>query len=272
LTVGIAQYLVNAHTEYGPLPGSNPLQYTQDTYTANFLQQILKANGDVLEKFNVITDPKLPLVLPTNPTLKQLVQLGVVNPESSWPVFTALWQELQQPGRPPIMFALDGLSHVMRESEYISAQLKRIHAHDLSLIRHFVDHLSGQKSLANGGIILGAISQSNAPASPALDHAVKVAEALQQNSENLPRWNVYKKVDERAVDALKDLQDPQKTGLDVLHVGGLSKEEARSIMEYYAESGMLKHTVNDSFVAEKWSLAGMGNIGELERASVRLRL
>jgi small subunit ribosomal protein S29 len=60
--------------------------------------------------------------------------------------------------------------------------------------------------------------------------------------------------------------------LDVIHVGGLSKDEARSIMEYYAESGMLRHQVNDGFVSEKWSLAGMGNIGELERASVRARV
>jgi small subunit ribosomal protein S29 len=58
----------------------------------------------------------------------------------------------------------------------------------------------------------------------------------------------------------------------VIHVGGLSKDEARSIMEYYAESGMLRHQVNDGFVSEKWSLAGMGNIGELERASVRARV
>ena len=59
---------------------------------------------------------------------------------------------------------------------------------------------------------------------------------------------------------------------NVIKVGGLSKEEARSIMEYYAESGMLRAKVDDGFVSEKWSLAGMGNIGELERASVRLRI
>ncbi|KAF1953905.1 hypothetical protein CC80DRAFT_476784 [Byssothecium circinans] len=267
-----AQDIVNAHTEYGPLPGSNPTQYTQDMYTANLLRQILKANGAILERINVTSNPTLPLPLPARSTLKQLVELGMVNPEASWPVFTALWQELSQPGRPPIMFAIDGLSHIMRESEYMSAEVKPIHAHDLTLIRLFVEHLAGQKSLANGGIILAATSQSNAPTSTALDHSIKVAEALQKHPDNLPRWDLYKNVDSRVMEALKELQDPKKTGLDVIKVGGLSKDEARSIMEYYAESGMLRHKVDDGFVSEKWSLAGMGNIGELERASVRLRI
>jgi small subunit ribosomal protein S29 len=73
------------------------------------------------------------------------------------------------------------------------------------------------------------------------------------------------------MEALKGLHN-DSTEFDIINVGGLTKEEARSIMEYYAESGMLRHQVNEGFVTEKWSLAGMGNIGELEKASVRMRL
>lgn len=159
----------------------------------------------------------------------------------------------------------------MRNSEYLSAEVKPIHAHDLTIIRHFIDHLSGQKALPNGGIVLGATSQSNAPSSPALDFCIQVAEAKQKNAERIPEWNPYKNVDVRVMEALKDLNSDSKD-FDVIKVGGLTKEEARAIMEYYAESGLLRHQVNTSFVSEKWSLAGMGNIGELERTSVRLRL
>lgn len=169
------------------------------------------------------------------------------------------------------MLAVDGLSHIMRHSEYLSADVKPIHAHDLTLVRHFVDHLSGVKKLPNGGIILGSTSQSNSPTSPALDFSIGVAEARQKGLENLPQWNPYKNVDERVMEALKDLHTGSKD-FDVINVGGLTKEEARAIMEYYAESGLLRHTVNEGFVSEKWSLAGMGNIGELERTSVRLRI
>lgn len=169
------------------------------------------------------------------------------------------------------MFTLDGLSHIMKESAYLSADIKPIHAHDLALVRHFIDLLSGKKSLPNGGLVLGATCKSNSPTSSALDYSIEVAEALQVDPSSNTRRPLYK-ADERALDVLQDLRDAKATGLDVIKVGGISKEEARSIMEYYAESGMLRAEVNDGFVAEKWSLAGMGNIGELERASVRLRL
>lgn len=151
----------------------------------------------------------------------------------------------------------------MRNSEYLSADVQPIHSFDLTLIRHFVDLLSGTTSLPNGGLILAATSASNSPANPALDFSIQVAEARAAKSDK-PLWNPYRNVDLRAMDALKDV--------DVLKVGGLSKEEARSIMEYYAESGMLRARVDDGFVSEKWSLAGMGNIGELERTSVRMRI
>ncbi|CAI6341628.1 unnamed protein product [Periconia digitata] len=267
-----AQEIAFARTDYAPLAGSDPLQYTQDTYTADLLRQILKGNRAFLEETRMVTKPDLPFPLPANSTLKVLVEQGMVNSEFSWAVFTTLWQELSQPGRPPIMFALDAIAHVMRNSDYLSAEVKPIHGFDLTLIRQFVDHLSGQKTLANGGIILGGTSQSNKPATPALDHFIKVAEALQSDPDNVPKWNPYLGVDQRVVDALQGLEDPKQKDFDVLRLGGVSKPEAKAMMEYYAHSGMLRHTVDDRLVAEKWSLAGMGNVGELERASVRLRL
>jgi small subunit ribosomal protein S29 len=216
-------------------------------------------------------EPNLPIPLPADATLRELVALGHANPEASWPVFIALWNELSQPGRPAVLLAVDGLSHIMRNSEYLSADVKPVHAHDLALVRHFIDHMSGQKQFPNGGIVLGATSQSNSPTSPALDYCIQVSEATQKTPDNVPQWNPYKSVDVRVMEALKDLNSASND-FGVIKVGGLTKEEARSIMEYYAESGLLRHQVSEGFVSEKWSLAGMGNIGELERTSVRLRI
>lgn len=274
------QDLTNAHTEYAPLPESNPTQYTQDVYTANLLGQIVKANKAILEKYTVTTNPTLPIPLPTKAKLRHLAELGTANPEASWPVFVALWKELTLPGRPPIMFALDGASHIMKNSAYLSADVKPVHAYDLTLIRHFIDHLSGASKLPNGGMVLLATSESNKPSSPALDFSVSVAESRQRSPDSLPRYNPYKALDMRVMEALKDLHslEPRVDGsngineMDIMRVGSLSKDEARSIMEYYAESGMIRAKIDDGFVGEKWSLAGMGNIGELERASVRLRI
>ena len=229
------------------------------------------ANEAFLTSTKVTTKPELPIPLAANATLKDLVALGPANPDASWPVFVAIWNELSQPGRPPVLLAVDGLSHLMRNSEYLSPDVKPVHAHDLTLVRQFIDHLSGQKQLPNGGLVLAATSQSNSPVSPALDFCIQVAEAKQQTPDNVPQWNPYKNVDARVMEALKDLNSASND-FDVIRVGGLTKVEARSILEYYAESGMLRHQVSEGFVSEKWSLAGMGNIGELERTSVRLRL
>lgn len=267
-----AQDIVNAHTDYAPLENSDPLQYTQDEYTSALLLKILNANKKFLRATALTTNPNLPVPLPAKASLQDLVNLGATTPEASWPVFVALWAELSQPGRPPVLLALDGLSHIMGNSDYMSADVQPIHAYDLTLVRHFIDHLSGAKNLPNGGIVIGATSKSNSPTSSALDFSIEVAETRQKSLDSaLPVWNPYKKVDARVMEALNHIRTGAKNS-DVVSVGGLSKEEARSVIEYYAESGMLRHEVNDGFVGERWSLAGMGNIGELERASVRLRV
>jgi small subunit ribosomal protein S29 len=195
--------------------------------------------------------------------LADLAILGSKNPEVSWPIFTALWTELTQPGRPPIMLAVDGLAHTMTDSKYLSADIKPIHAHDLVVIRHFVDHLSGKNALPNGGMVLAATSSSNQPGSPALKFSIQLAEARANGATDLPMWNPYELVDQRVMEVLKVV--------DVLKLHGLDKTDARAIMEYYAASGMLRRQVDEPLVSEWWTLAGNGNIGELEKGSVRMR-
>ena len=60
-------------------------------------------------------------------------------------------------------------------------------------------------------------------------------------------------------------------GVQALKLPGLSKPEARGVMEYYARSGMFRNTITEGLVSEKWTLAGSGIVGELERATVRAR-
>lgn len=127
-----------------------------------------------------------------------------------------------------------------------------------------MNHLSGQATLPNGGMILAATSGSNAPKSEAADFCIQCAEARRYSPEAMPKWNPYRDADRRVMECLRDV--------DVLKAQGLSKQEARAIMEYYAESGMLRAKVDEPFVAEKWSLAGMGIVGELERTVVKMRV
>ena len=76
----------------------------------------------------------------------------------------------------------------------------------------------------------------------------------------------FKKYDERVLGVF------QRGGMQVKRMEGLSKEEARGLMEYWARSGVVRHTVDEGYVGEKWSLSGGGCVGELERAVVRMRV
>nr|POE51729.1 37s ribosomal protein s23, mitochondrial [Quercus suber] len=79
----------------------------------------------------------------------------------------------------------------------------------------------------------------------------------------VPTWDPYLEIDERVQSVMAKAHTQQ--------LFGLSKSEARGVIEYYAQSGMLRNTVTDGLVNEKWTLAGKGLIGELERGTVKLR-
>lgn len=78
-----------------------------------------------------------------------------------------------------------------------------------------------------------------------------------------PKWDPYMPLDEKVADVMETVT------VQKLH--GLSKEEARGVMEYYARSGIMRATLTDNLISERWTVAGGGIIGELEKATVRAR-
>lgn len=259
----IAQDLVLAHTEYGPLPSTTPTLYTQRTYTASLLSAMSRANP-ILESLQLSEQPaqeEIPISDISNISLSRLALLGAQDPEIAWPIFELLYRELTLPGRPPLLLCIDGLSHAMRNTHYISNTYQPIHAHQFTLIKWFLDHLSGALPLPNAGLVLAATSASNGPVVPSLNLALG---QLEGNS--AVRKDPFAKYDDRVLGVF------ERGGVEVKRMGGLSKEEARSLMEYWALNGVVRQRVDDGFVGEKWSLSGGGCVGELERAVVRMRV
>ena len=235
----------------------------QPHYTAQLLSAIGKANHAVLSNLQLSQKHSLPIPVQENISLARFCELGARDPDIAWPFYQALWKELQSPGRPPIVFTLDAINHVMKETVYLDADMHNIHAHDLALVDHFVSLLSGKEKLANGGAVLGAGSNSNRPGVAAFDFALEKGQAVAEGREK-PVWDPYVSVDRRVFDVMD--------GVDVWKLDGLTKEEAKGVMEYYARSGLLRHTVDERLVGEKWTLSGGGIIGMLEKASVQLRV
>jgi small subunit ribosomal protein S29 len=250
-----------AMTDYAPIPNTKPLQYTQNVYTATWLGQIAKANSAILSKLELAQQHTLPIPLQSNISLARLAELGARDPEIAWPLFQAFWSEITSKGRPPLLMTLDGLHHIMGDTAYRSPDFDIIHAHDFVLIKLFVDHLSGIKELPNGGAVLAATTTGNSPLSLATDLAIK-QQVEKQEGKEVTKVDPYAKIDSRAYNSL------QAAG--VMNLKGLSRPEARGLMEYWAASGILRQKVDEKIVAEKWSLAGNGIIGEIERGTLRM--
>ena len=164
------------------------------------------------------------------------------------------------------------------KTAYMTAAFKPIHAHDLALVKVFLGYFTGASPLPNGGLILAATSASNAPPNPSLDLALAMLEASKTSQSPAQSADLYNPspampdpfftYDKRVM----DIFEAPDSKIEVQRLLGLSKEEARGLMEYWAKSGILKHEVDDRLVGEKWCLSGGGVVGELERGCVGMRI
>lgn len=259
MTSYLAQDLTNGNTEFAPIPDTDPVQVAQPIYTQRLLQSILNANQAVLKDMKLEKDWPNLAHLKAGASMVELLQ-SAKESDAAWPTLHAVWTELTLPGRPPIILTLDGLSHINRISEYRDPSYNPVHAHDLTLVGLFVDALSGKASMPNGGAVIASTSGNNFTRHPSQDLVLSQLEAGQAGKE-IPKPEPYQKgYDNRVYDALKNCW--------VQRLEGVSKDEARALMEYWGASGMLRQLLDSRAVTEKWTLSGHGIVGEMERASL----
>lgn len=187
----------------------------------------------------------------------------------------------------------------MKLSAYRNAAFVPIHAHDLAILNWFMSYLSGASELPNGGMVLAATSGSNPTSNLSLDTALHELEFPQSPTTGLrqdttahhelnfpqshtgglyhetkdkeffytpgPR-NPFIKYDQRVLDVFS------RPGMEIQRLKGLSKDEARGLIEYWAKSGWVKQKVDNTLVGEKWALSGCGVVGELERATMTMKI
>jgi small subunit ribosomal protein S29 len=188
---------------------------------------------------------------PVDFDLYRFCRIGSGDSTISHEVFTALLDELSRPENPPVLFTLDSLNFMMRESEYRDPEYNIIHSHDLALLRYFIEYLNGTRKFARG-LIIGATSAAGAPRTDALEYALK-------------GWKLpaYSKLDTRIA--------PSIAGAEVVTIGAMEKEEAKSLLEYCRESGLLREPsrLDEEKVAQRYTLSS-GLPKELVAGCVRL--
>jgi small subunit ribosomal protein S29 len=264
----LALELTTACTDYAPIPDTNPQQWMQPVYALKLMQNIRNANRALLDRvyttrsYEEFTNP-----VAQGATLNALIE-SARESEQAWPVFSALWHELTLKSddnpRPPLLLAMDGLAFAMRLSDYRNPAFERIHSHDLAIVRMFTDLLSGKKALPSGGAVVAATCRSHAR-NPSMDLALSRQLARQRgvHEDELPMRDPFSTSYDPATDEVME-----GTGLRVLDVRAVTRAEARALMEYWAASGMLRATVNEREVTDKWQTGGNGIIGEMERAGL----
>ncbi len=162
----------------------------------------------------------------------------------------------------------------MGSSLYRNNEHKFIHAHQFSLVKQFVNLLfspSAEKSFVNGGMVFFSTSGSNSPAFPTFDLLLSQMRAIQHQhiapgDADFPLPKPYSKADERVM----ALSGPATAegNVNLMDLKGLSREESRGYLEYFARSGLLHKTVTDGFVGEMRGLewwgrcGGVGAVGE----------
>ncbi len=215
-------------------------------------------------------------------SLQDLALLGADNATNAWAVWQAFWRELTHPAgdaktkRPPILIAIDGLDHWMGLSKYRSPEYELVHAHQMTMVKQFLSMLFAQNAnvnkLPSGGMILAATSESNSPTFPdfmVLLRQIKARTAgLKMTDPEFPMPKPYrKKPDQRVLDLLGS-----SGGTTLQMLQGLSRDESRGLLEYYARSGLLRERITEANVGTMWSLSGGGVIGEMAKFGKRVRV
>lgn len=113
---------------------------------------------------------------------------------------------------------------------------------------------------------MAATTKSNGPLSYATELAITQRMERQAGKEGkeVTKMDPWAKTDLRAYESLQ--------AASVMKLKGLSKAEARGLMEYWAASGLLRQRVDERTVTEKWTLAGNGIVGEIERGALRMSI
>lgn len=281
--------MTSGATAYAPISNTNPVQYSQKNATAELLTNIADANRPVLSKLHISQNHgALGNAIAADSNLHALAVFGAARADYSWQVFQALWKELtaQSPAsdvegikpfeaRPPMVVAVDGLAHWMVDTAYLNAEYKPIHAQDLTLVKHFLSLATNPSALPNGGVALFATTTCNSPLSSSLDISIKQLAAreagIEPTSADFPLPTPYDKLDARAMSYFNAVNDNDAVGMGVRTLKGINKDDTRGLLEFYAQSGLMREQISEEVVGEKWTLAGGGVIGELQKFGKRIR-
>ncbi|KAJ1960021.1 hypothetical protein H4R35_007582 [Dimargaris xerosporica] len=216
-------------------PSADAQVYLQPGVARRWLQFIRQINAGVLESLALPTAVTIgSQTLAKGSSVGAVLAAGIDQPAAAHDAVEALLQLSHQGLSTPVLVAVDQLNAFYISTEYFSPQNERLLPANLRLVRAFLPFFDGQKSLKDG-LVLGALSMANTqfrvPGFGLGDRVTKGKEALPM--------------------AAKPLEVPT-----------FDKSETQALLEFYRQSGVVYHKLDDALVAKRWVLTN-GNAADL---------
>lgn len=257
--------MVDGTTTYRPHQlKSGQTVYVQDQYTKNILAATVAACSAPLKQTQVSREYTFashsvtaPVRVRSGATLESLAQVGIRDETTSFEVLRTLLAELNAPGRPPFMLAIDQFNALCGYSDYFVEKISqkegaklgkpvyvRVHGFDMALGSLVEEYL--QNNLTNG-IVLGAISQT------AGRERKKIKNTQRALGITRPLYN-------------SDVSDSRSAAIlgngtvEPMSVDSYTRKEAEVLINYYATTGLMNSNfempLSSEFLCEKHILSG----------------
>ncbi|KAF3916502.1 hypothetical protein ABW20_dc0101089 [Dactylellina cionopaga] len=218
MTIPNAHDVVIGTTAYEINPDTG--RYVQRDYLSRMLGRIGKANAEVLLESKVKDDIQIgSTTIEAGKPLLSIIDAGSAGPDLSYEAFNAFLAELEKPGAPPVLFALDNFDYAMQVgSGYKTPEFKDVFPPDLEIIHTFLEYLSGRRKFARQMIIAATTTELHH--NPTLD--------LTLRGKPLPGIGKY------------DHRIPPIIGTfaKTITVRGLNREHTKLLLEFYKQAGL----------------------------------
>ncbi|CAG8432964.1 11025_t:CDS:10 [Diversispora eburnea] len=177
------------------------------------------------------------VIIKQGSNITKLLDIGINDSNAAQLVFEIFLEEISNNNKYPVLLAVDAINAFYTVSEYTDMDNKRMEAVRLSLPRTILEYFSGHRRFARGAVI-GAMSHvDKAFLSKPLDLALGFIKPSPwvQYSPNILKYT---------------------EGLKIFDVPTFTRDEAKSVMNYYRESSIIDHVHDQLF--ERYYIATNG--------------
>jgi small subunit ribosomal protein S29 len=230
---------VNSSTPYSYDTRSQT--FHQPALASTILEQFTKFNEGFLTSLKThaehVFDKNKKAELGTS--LDQLAALGVKDASIAPRVLEALFNELGQQKKHPVLLAVDEFQALYSRTMYRDPKYNLLHPYHLSMPRLILEYTSGMKSFARGAVI-GALSSTNTSFTTPLElqEVLGISPAVSETlyAKRSPSLMAYTK-------GLRAIAIPERFSVD----------EAASLFEVWAQNKALHTASGDSFFLSKYA-------------------